>query len=113
MNYLANHGEFTKKERTKKEVMLRWAYGLSRVAQREGVSIQIEVCGDYKTPEMMEWLKALKANRLIEGISGQEVKVRFALKDDDMRLAKKELIDAINNLKLSSSEYIWAKRLMR
>lgn len=112
MKDLANLGEFTKKERTKKEAMLRWAYGLSRVAQREGVSLQIEVCGDYKTSEMMEWLKALKANQLIEGISGQEVKVRFVLKEDDMRLAKKELVDAINHLKLSSSEYIWSKRLV-
>jgi len=112
MNDLANHGKFTKKERTKKEAMLRWAYGLSRVAQREGVSIQIEVCGDYKTSEMIEWLKALKANRLIEGIIKQEVKVRFALKEDELRLAKKELVDAINHLKLSSSEYIWSKRLV-
>lgn len=105
MKELANYGVFIKKERNKKEAMLRWAQSLSRIASRDGALIQIEVCGDFHSPEMMDWLKALKTNGLTEG-------VRFFLKEDAMSLATKELLQAIKQLKKSSSEYIWAKKLM-
>lgn len=105
MKELASYGAFVKKERSRKEAMLRWAQSTSRIASRDGASIQIEVCGDFQSSEMMDWLKALKANRLIEG-------VRFFLKEDAMSLANKELLNAIKQLKKSSSEYIWAKKLM-
>lgn len=105
MKELANNGVLVKKERSKKEAILRWAQNLANIASRDGASIQIEICGDFQSSEMMNWLKALKANGLTED-------VRFYLKEDTMGLAKKELLNAIKQLKKSSSEYIWAKKLM-
>lgn len=105
MNDLANNSVCVKKERGKKEAILRWARSLSKISSRDGASIQIEVCGDFQSSEMMDWLKALKANGLTEG-------VRFLLKEGGMSLANKELLNAIKQLKRSSSEYIWAKKLM-
>jgi transposase len=105
MKELASYGAFVKRGRSSKEIMLRWAQNLSRIASRDGASIQIEVCGDFQSSELMDWLKVLKANRLTEG-------VRFFLKQDAMSLSNKELLNAIKQLKKSSSVYIWAKKLM-
>lgn len=105
MSDLANNGVSVKNERGKKEATLRWARSLSKISSKDGVSIQIEVCGDFQSAEMMDWLKALKTNGLTEG-------VRFLLKESGMSLANKELLNAIKQLKKSSSEYIWAKKLM-
>ena len=109
MKVLANYGAVEIKERSKNEAMSRWAQRISKIARKDGVSIQIEVSGDYQSPELIDWLKTLKANELTEG---RVESVKFALKVEDMSWAKKELIHAINKLKKSSTVYIWVKKLI-
>lgn len=109
MKELANYGEVEIKERSKNEAMMRWAQRISGIARKEGVSIQIEVCGDYQSTELIDWLKTLKANGLTED---NVESLKFALKIESLNLAKKELINAITKLKNSSSVYIWVKKFI-
>ena len=109
MKELANYGEVEIKERSKNEAMMRWAQRISGIARKEGVSIQIEVCGDYQSTELIDWLKTLKANGLTED---NVESLKFALKIESLNLAKKELINAITKLKNSLSVYIWVKKFI-
>lgn len=101
-----------KKGRSSKEVMLRWAQNLMNIASKADVKINVEICGDYQSSEMLEWLKTLKTSRINDGPDKSPPNTRFLLKENDITIGNNELISAVKKFRKKSSQYVWAKRLM-